>query len=167
MVDETSEVWKNAGQSRIVLQRYGANANERRHEMIGGGRTFTISTPERQLNQNLAASPELDVFCNGMLVPVQLPDDADEEVVNNPNHLRDEQLPALFKLNLRTFEKRVEQISNSAVLERLLEMAPDRDATVRQVAMIQARIDGLSPRGTSAVALDETGEAKIRPVTPR
>lgn len=166
MADDVTEIWKNAGESRIVLQRYGTN-NERRHEMIGGGRTFTISTAERQLNQNLAAGPELDVFMNGMLIPVQLPADIDEDVANNPNHLRDEQLPALFRLQWRAFGKRIDQISNTAVLERLLEIAPERDATVRQTEVIKTRIAALAPGGSTAVSIDEKGEARIRPVTPR
>lgn len=160
---EDLEVWKNAGQARIVIQRLSSDGP--RHEMIAGGRTFTISPRERQLNQNLAATPGLDVFANGMLFPVELLEATEDTVRTNPNHLSDDQLPALFKLHYRTFAKRMSEISNPIVLERLLTIAPEH-ATIKQLEMIKERIAELCPE-QKPPEVDDSGEPKIRAVTPR
>lgn len=160
------EVWKNATKSQIVLLRNGGPGGAPRHEMITGERTFSISPDERRMNQNMAANPELDVFCNGMLQPVQLLEETEPEMTENPNHIPDDQLPRFFKLHYRTFDKRVQEISNPIVLQRLIEIGPDQDATVRQIELVQTRLREVSP-GVGPRDMDEEGMPKIKPVTPR
>ena len=159
------EIWKNSTMSQVVIQRTAANGI--RHEIITGGRSFSISPEDRRMNQNLAASDTLDVFANGMLHPVKLDEDTEPEVVENPNHISDEQLPGFFKLHYRTFEKRINEISNPIVLQRLLEIGSTHDATVRQMEMVKARHDVLLPPLSAPEVDDSDGMPRIKPVTPR
>lgn len=162
---EGQEVWKNATQAQIVLQR-SAGQGLIRHELITGGRTFTITAEERRMNQNLAANEMLDCFSNGALIPLKLPPETEVEIKENPNHIADDQLPQFFKLHWRTFEKRIDEISNALVLEQLLEIGPEKDATVKQMSVIQARLDVLHPT-TAPRDTDGDGMPRIKPVTPR
>lgn len=160
------EVWKNATKSQIVLLRHGGPGGAPRHEMITGDRTFSISPEERRMNQNMAANPDLDVFCNGMLQPVQLLEETEAEMTENPNHIPEEQLPRLFRLHHRTFDKRIQEISNPIVLQRLIDIGPDQDATVRQIELIQTRLNQVNPP-LDGRDVDEEGMPKIKAVTPR
>lgn len=160
------EVWKNATASQIVLLRQGGPGGQTRHEIISGERTFSISPEERRMNQNMAANPELDVFNNGMLQPVKLLEDSEPEMLDNPNHIGEDQLPRLFKLHYRNFDKRISEISNPIVLQRLIDISAAQDATIRQVETIKARLDAIQPP-MDGRGLDEEGMPKIKPVTPR
>jgi hypothetical protein len=159
------EVWKNATQAQIVVVRNTPSGHPR-HEVIVGGRNFSISAEDRMMNQNMSATPELDVFANGMLQPVKLPEGTDPHIMENPNHIPDDQLPDFFKLHYKVFPKRLSEITNPVVLERLLSIAEEQDATVKQISAIRARLDELNPPQPEP-DLDETGVVKIKPVTPR
>jgi hypothetical protein len=164
-MEAVQEIWKNSTQSKIFVARHGPNSTIR-HELVAPGRNFTITVDERRMNQNLAANDSLDIFSNGWLQPVQLPEETASEIADNPNHIPDEQLPGFFKLHYKTFAKRLEQITNPAVLERLREIGPENDATVKQIDQIQARINEINPP-PAAAALDEMGLPRVKPVTPR
>lgn len=163
---QAQEIWKNATEAQVVIVKHGPNGTTR-HELVIGGRTFTLSTDERRMNQNLAYDPVQDIFSNGMLQPVKLPEEASEEVLGNPNHIGDDELPKFFKLHYRTFNKRLDEITNTAVLHRLLNIGPGHDATVRQMEQIQARLDALNPILKKGEPLDDDGLPRIKPVTPR
>jgi hypothetical protein len=164
---ETQEVWKNSIPGSIVIQRSSPNGIVR-HELIASQRSFSISPEDRRMNQNLAANSDLDMFANGMLQPVNLPDTTEPELLENPNHIPDSQLPAFFRMQIRTFTKRIETITNQAMLERLKELGPGQDATVRQMEMIQARLDAVSPKlNPGEDETDEQGFRRVRPVSPR
>jgi hypothetical protein len=164
---EAQEIWKNATQAQVVIQRSAPNGLVR-HELITAGRAFTLSSEDRRMNQNLAANEDLDVFSNGTLQPIKLPEDTEPELLTNPNHVADEELPQLFRLQIRTFTKRIAAISNVPMLQRLAELGPGQDATVRQMAVIQERLDEVSPKINPAdIETDEQGMRKIRAVTPR
>jgi hypothetical protein len=161
------EVWKNAGHAQIVVLRNGPNGLPR-HELITGMRTFSISPEDRRMNQNMAADPKLDVFSNGMLQPINLPEDTEPEVTDNPNHLSDAQLPSLFRTQIRTFTKRVETISNPALLNRLIEIAPGHDVTMRQMEVLKGRLAQVAEKvNPDHIETDEQGMRKVNPVTPR
>lgn len=164
---EIQEVWKNATVGQVVIQRSSPNGLVR-HELITGERTFSISPDDRRMNQNLAANSDLDLFANGTLQPVNLPEDTEPGLLENPNHIPDSQLPSFFRLQIRTFTKRIEAITNMAMLERLRELGPGQDATVRQMEVIGARLAEVSPRvNPPEEETDSQGMRRVRPVTPR
>lgn len=163
--EQQLELWKNPGLAQVVIQRVGANGQVR-HELISGGRNFSITPADRRMNQNLAANAELDVFANGVLQPVQLLEDTEVGVSENPNHLGGD-ISGVFRLHYKTFQKRVEEITNPVLLQQLLDMAEEADATIRQVSVIRARLDVVAPPVDRPTDVDATGVPKIKPVTPR
>jgi hypothetical protein len=164
------ETWKNATLGRVVLKKYNQRG-ELSDEMVGGGRVFHISPKERRINQEMAANSDLDMFKNGQLTPVRLIDTEEDakELASNPNAMSETEMHELFKGNWKTFDARVQQVSNAVTLQRMLQVASEMDATLRQVEVVKARLEEIAPSEiteiTPAGSVDErTG---LRPVTPR
>jgi hypothetical protein len=120
------------------------------HELVHGGGAFTLSKEERLLNMDRAANADLDVFRNGTLVPVRLIDGDEEaaEIASNPNLLTEDDMKLLFKAHWKTFENKVQEISNPLTLQRMLELAEDEEmgATIKQQKTVKARLDEVSPQ---------------------
>lgn len=148
MSEQKYEIWRNAIRGSI-----GVKKTDRRGELVSeiirGGERFQISTEDRLLNSEWAATTDLDVFKNGMLTPVKLLDGTEDakEIASNPNLIGETDMAALFSAHWKTFEAKLGQITNVATLERMLAMAEseDLDATVRQVQSIRSRISELNP----------------------
>lgn len=147
------EVWQNMGQGRVVLKKFDSRGRVT-HEIISGGKTVHLTPEERVLNQEEAASEELDFFKNGFLAPVRLLDESDlAETADNPNIMSEEDIRTLFrtKSNWKKFDETVQGVSNVILLDRMLKMAEAEDATVRQVRKIHERISEISPNSVTDV----------------
>lgn len=163
------ETWKNNGAGRHFLKTLNSKG-EFTDLRIDGNKTFHISPEDRRINQEIAANEELDMFKNGAFSPVRLieSDEDTQEIASNPNLMTEDDMKAIFKGNWKVFDKQVADISNSRTLDRLLEVAHDIDATVRQVDAIRSRQQKLSPVDEEVVS-DKMGRydgVTIRPVTP-
>lgn len=141
---QTHETWRNATKGRVVIVLLDA-AGQKRHDIIGSLRTFQITPAERMMNQHIAASEKQDAFLNGTLQPVALIPGlpAHEQARATPNHVKDGEMEDLFSVDYGTFEVRIGEIENETALRSLLTMAndPATDAKVRQVKIIQDRLD--------------------------
>lgn len=152
------ETWKNVAKGPIELIKLDPRGNER-GELIEGGRVFTISREERQINQDRCVAADMDWFTNGRLAPVRIPvrilngDEEDFDLASYPNVIADADLESMFAEHWRTFEKRIAEITNPVTLQRILDLAHDKDATVRQVKTIQDRMKEVDP-----TAFPEPGE---------
>lgn len=181
MADEVSEYesWQNATLGRVVVTKLDGRG-QKRHDLIGPGKTFHITPLERRMNQELAASEELDVFLNGVLQPVRLLEDAEdfEHLKSNPNHISEDDVRSIFKLKLPQFVARLGEIGNPAALERLMEIARSEevDATLRQFEAIQTRLAEVSPSiysqgqpelAPTAASPNAGPPSGIKAVTPR
>lgn len=140
------EVWKNQAAGRVVVKKRGEYGVEV-DEMVNGGKTLHISKADRRMNQERAASPALDVFTNGMLAPLEVGDSA-AEFTQNANLLTEDDMRALVRSHPKTFEKKLGEISNQVVVNRLLQIAREEDCTVRRVEAIEARLEAVSPINT-------------------
>lgn len=166
------EVWMNATRGRVQVRKHDARGRLGA-ELIGAGRRVAISTEDRVINQEMAASEELDIFLNGALQPVRLLDDADETTqIASPNHLTEDEMRSLFKAKWQVFDARVRDLSNAATLHRMLELAEEIDATVRQVKVLEERLGEVNPveitEIQSAGRTDSLRQnAGLKPVTPR
>lgn len=151
------EVWQNSGYSTICLNKFDSRGNIIR-EQIPGKRKVMLTPEERRLNQEVAATDQLDFFQNGMLVPVRLLDSEEDtqKLQANVNAMSETAMKALFKSQKPAFTAKLDEISNVITLRRLLEVATEVDASIRQVEAIQARIDNLSPRVTE-VGVQQVG----------
>jgi hypothetical protein len=147
------ETWRNETRGRVGVVRFDRRG-ELTHELIRGGGTVYLTPDERALNQDRAATEQLDVFKNGTMVPVKLLDSSENaaEILANPNLKSEQDLRDLFKLQWKKFEVEVGKISNETTLNRLKDIAREGDATIKQVSVIEARLAEVNP----SVAVDVT-----------
>lgn len=159
------ELWKSNAAGRVVVRKMGQYGVET-EEMVEGFRTLHISEADRKLNQERAASDDLDVFKNGMLSPIRLGDSA-AEFADNPNHLTESDMRELVKAHPKTFAKRISEITNPVLIGRLLEVAREEDCTMSRLELLQARMEDVDPVKTVKIqshAPDERQSSTI-PVT--
>lgn len=148
-MENEKETWRNATKGRVaVLKHNGRGVLD--HELVSGGKTVLLTQAERIINQDMAATEELDVFKNGTMVPVRLLDTTEDakEIASNPNLKSEQDLRDMFKLQWKKFETEVAEISNLTTLLRLKEIAQEGDATVRQVNVIESRIADVDPNAS-------------------
>lgn len=183
MPESDVETWKNASAGKVwvwVHDRTGKRTD--RH--LTSGSKIQITPLDRQLNQEMAANAELDPFRNGILVPVRLVETAEDfaDIEGNPNHITEDEVVELFNAPWKTFDKRVGEISNLSTINRMVALAqgdetnaagePLVEATMRQVKVLQARLDALaSPAeaqfaGPKAGAPESTDGPGVGAVTP-
>ncbi len=140
------EIWQNStAGTRFVVKL--DHKGDFKHEGVRSGQKVVLSTEERQINMERAASPKLDPFTNGSFTPVKLADGTEDahEIASNPNLKSEAELRALFKLQWQKFDKEISSISNPHALERLREIAEEEDATVRQMRAIEDRVSEVNP----------------------
>ena len=167
MADQTEEkeVWKSGVPGIVGIIKFNRHGEAVR-ERVRPGQVVQLTKEEREFNQEKASSPDLDVFKNGMLVPVKLFDTtAQAELAENPNLMAESDMEALFKANWKVFDAKVSAITNEIALNRLLAIAESQDATVRQVNTIQDRIKALQP--AKEEPRENEREGAFKPMTPR
>jgi hypothetical protein len=168
------ESWRNATLGTHFISRLDHRGEMVRVEQIGPGRTFHLTPEERRINSERTASEDLDVFRNGFFEPVRLLDDSEEarELASNPNVMSESDMRALVKVHPKTFDARLQAITNGMTLERLAAIALDEDVTVKRMRMIQGRLAEVSPSLAVTVqsTVDYSSDRKPvfgQPVTPR
>lgn len=161
---EELETWQSNIKGRVVVSRRGEYGVER-DEMVPGGKKLHITPSDRRMNQERAATPELDVFSNGMLVPIQI-GEAASEFASNPNLLTEDDIREIVKGHPKTFEKRLSEIKNLSIVEKMLDIAKEEDCTVKRVEAIQARQDELSPINTVKIQSVAPDERQTTAFTP-
>lgn len=145
------ETWRSTIEGEIWLKQWDRRGDEIATR-VQAGKEIRILPEERKLNQDLTAEDYLDPFMNGMLVPVQLVETADdfEELQGNPNHLTENDMRGLLDdpKAIDALKAGLEPVTNSATLARLLAIAedPETDATLRQVSAIRDRLQQLQQR---------------------
>jgi hypothetical protein len=141
------ETWKNATQGTVYVLK-SDRRGDLEHERVRSGGTILLTPDERAINQDKAANDGLDIFKNGIMVPVRLLDSTEDKaaIESNPNLKTEDELRAMFKLQWKKFEAEVSEISNVTTLNRLRQIAMEGDATVRQVNVIESRIADVDSR---------------------
>jgi hypothetical protein len=140
------ETWQNIGRSRFVLKKFTAKG-DLMGEIINGGRKFHVTTRERHINSEMSANKQMDPFQNGMFAPVQLLDSTDdlEQIASNPNLMGESDMVDLVRGRVDGLRKRLAEVENTVVLDRLQEVAAEQDASISKVEAIKSRIAELSP----------------------
>jgi hypothetical protein len=167
-VEAELEVWRNAARGLAVIKKFGV-MGQIIEEQVQGGKTVHLTPKERRLNQEKAADDSLDVFKNGMLVPVHLIDSEEdtEELQANTNAMSESAMKALFRSQMPTFKAKIAEISNPTSLQRLVEVCGEVDGSVRQLETIQARLAEVSPQVTEVLGAQSIGGAGIGTQAPR
>lgn len=145
-VNDKKEMWRSSVAGMLGVIKYDPRGNEY-CEVVRSGQVLAITTEERMLNQERAATEAKDFFKNGSLTPVKLLDDAEdlEDIAANPNLISEEDMKALFTSNWKIFDAKVDGISNVGTLKKMIAIANEGEATVRQVNKLGQRLADLSP----------------------
>lgn len=140
------ETWENVSRSRFVLKKF-SQTGALTGQMIKGGAKFHVSTKERQINQEIAATKKLDPFLNGTFSPVRLLETTEdaEEIASNPNTIGEEEIVKLVKGPVAALRSRLAEMENLITIERVLEVAKGADVTVSKLEAIEARITEVRP----------------------
>lgn len=88
------EVWKNVTKGMRWFTRFNMQGVET-DGRVQGGRTFTLTPFERQVNQEKAANNELDLFRNGTFIMVRGANDTIEEEIRSSSSLTQSELSDL------------------------------------------------------------------------
>lgn len=154
MADQNNvETWKNPTEGRVWVNRLDHRGEPKRVEIIGPGRTFHLTPAERRMNQEMAYSPDLDLFTNGTLAPIRLigTDEAEAAAfATNPNLMTEGDMRALVAKPKRggtsdAFTERLGELRNVATLQRLLALAREEDAPLSRVEAIESRLGEVAP----------------------
>lgn len=145
---DDKEVWlnPNAGYRYVEQQNF---KGEMAAVEIAPGQKFTISTFDRMINQERTIKKEDDMFTNGTFSRVKLIDTAEDyaELAENPNIMSDSDLESMFSLTTAAFKKKLQEIENTRVIERLQRLSEKESlkASVAQQNALKARLDEVDP----------------------
>jgi hypothetical protein len=90
------EVWKNTATGTRWYISFDLQGRETT-KTVQGGRTFTLSTFERQINQERAVSSKMDLFRNGTFVLAKGSEDTEVAEIESPNSLTDAEIAELVQ----------------------------------------------------------------------
>lgn len=137
------ELWKNTASGMrwyVAFDLQGRQATK----TVQGGRTFTLSTFERQINQEQAADPEQDLFRNGTFVLAKPSDETDEAEIFSPNALTDAEVESIVQDvvhgDLKIGEV-IEDIDSGVTLHRLWEALVLEDAPSSVIKTVKKKKD--------------------------
>ena len=150
MSEEEKETWKAVSNVRFGIIKFDRLGNPVRTS-VKPGDTVTLSVEERLYNQDRAAghrrgAEAVDPFKNGNLKPVKLVETAEDyaEVADNPNHMNDDDIKAMLKIKVADFKKRIDEIDNPSLLQRIKEIA-DENPDLVTVGKLRHLDDKLEP----------------------
>lgn len=88
------EVWKNVAKGMRWYTRFDVAGRETDGK-VNGGRTFTLTPFERQINQEKAANSDLDLFRNGTFVLIRPGEETNEEEIRSSSALTQAEVESL------------------------------------------------------------------------
>lgn len=147
------ETWKNPTAGRVWVKRLDHRGELAKTEIVRSGGVFHLTTAERELNQELAVSEDLDLFANGTLTPIRLIEGtaAAREFATNPNLITEEDMKGLVKTRSKdAFVERLAAIKNPATLQRLAALSREEDAPLSKVEAIEARLQEVTNPAVAA-----------------
>jgi len=155
-----TETWRNQGNGSVwvwIADRFG----HYKDQTVRAGGKIQITPDDRRYNQERAADDSLDIFSNGTLVPVRLIEGSEDarEIAANPNLISESDMVVLFSLEPGEFDKKLADITNPVVLQKLVAMSEDEevDASLRQAKRIAARLTEVTDKAKREEPEDTTG----------
>lgn len=147
MADPKIETWKNTSQGLKWYRCFDIQGRETTKTVKGGG-TFTLTTQERQLNQEIAV-PSLDLFRNGTFVLRKESEQTNPDEISSPDSLTDAQIESIYREVTHGDEKLadyLQSIHSLVTLQRMLEIfIAEEDTKETDVKAIKARMLDLNP----------------------
>lgn len=137
------EVWKNQAAGMrwyTILDRQGREVGK----TVQGYRTFTLTAFDRQINQDMAASPEQDLFRNGSFVLIKKAADTQMDEIESPDSFTDQELTTLIHEVLakdKTIEEVIFPVESPLTLGRLMEELVIEDAPKSYIDAVREKKD--------------------------
>lgn len=137
------EVWKNTAAGLRWFKKHDRVGKES-SGLVRGGRTFTITPFDRQVNQDMAATPEQDLFRNGTFYMVKAAEDTNVDEIQSPDALTEGEVLAL-SLDIMGSPERVDyflkEVRSPIALGRVLEQLVVDDAPKEAVQYVRDKRD--------------------------
>lgn len=136
---ETVEVWKNSANGPRWFTKFDVQGRES-DKVIPGGRTFSLTTFERQVTQEKAASADLDLFRNGTFILVKPANDTNEQEFESTQSVTDSQLTELaleIKAEPDKLEQVLEGFTSPITIYRFMEQLVAEDAPDRVIKKVK------------------------------
>lgn len=165
------EIWKNTTHGMRWCKQHDRGGNEVT-KIVNSKRTFSITPLDRQLNQDIAATAELDLFRNGTFVLVKEADDTNHDEIQSPDSVTDDEIAALVMEvlgNPEGVDHYLKGINSPVALNRIYDqfVADDVDKSVIEyVKMKRAKFDP-SARVEATREVVSTPEEEPKVETPR
>jgi hypothetical protein len=171
MPDETLEVWKNTTHGMRWCKYHDRSGNENTR-IVNSKRTFSITPLDRQLNQDIAATPQLDLFRNGTFELVREAGDTNLEEIQSSDSLTENEVIALSVETLGSPEKvdyYLRDIRSPIALNRVLDQYVADDVDKSAIEYVKAKIAKFDPSVRAAVVHEQVTEPVEEPEvkTPR
>lgn len=148
MAEQAVEVWRNTAAGTRWFRAFDVRGAETT-KLVQGNRTFTLTTMERQLNQDRVASPEQDLFRNGTFVLSKASEQTILDEVESPNSKTDAEIDEIVRELIHgegfTLAQALEGIDSLNTVQRIMEGLILEDASVSMVDDIKARMRELDP----------------------
>jgi hypothetical protein len=165
------EIWKNTTNGMRWCKQHD-KAGAEGTKIVQGQRTFSITPLDRQLNQDIAANAELDLFRNGTFVLVRAADDTDEDEIQSPDSVTEGEIAALsmeVTAEPALVDKLLKGINSPVALSRILEQFVVDDVpkeVIEYVKMKKAKFDpSVTPSAVRTVVAQAEPDAPV--TTPR
>jgi hypothetical protein len=147
-VHSTIETWRNTQAGMRWYISFDLQGRETT-KTVNGYRTFTITTFERQVNQERAATPEQDLFRNGGFVLVRGSSDTKEDELGSPNAITDADITdAVLQVigGSETIEAVMEGIDSPFTMNRYLEQLVVEDAPKEAIEYVKKLLEEKEPQ---------------------
>jgi len=141
------EVWANTAAGKRYYVSLDITGREI-HKVVNGKRTFSITSFERQLNQERAADTDLDMFRNGTFVLQREAEGTNKEEVSSPNSYTDKEIDQLVRdsiLDKDILDSALEKIDSSVTIGRIMDSMVIEDAPAELVATTRAAWAKIDP----------------------
>lgn len=171
MAEKTVEVWKNTSPGLCWYVGFDTRGAEKAH-LVQGYKTFTLTTLERQMNQEKAASPEQDLFRNGTFVLAKGSEETEQDEIASPNAMTDAEIADLVRELIHgdsvDVGEALAEVTSLVTVKRIKDELVLEDAPASIIAAVDAKARELNPaapveRQVVATAPTSTGTTTKRP----
>lgn len=165
MATASVEIWKNTAPGMRWMTTINALGNDT-SKVVRGLQTFNLTTLERQMNQEKAASRKQDLFRNGCFVLVKAGKDTNLSEIESTDSLTDIELTQMaheIQAGNTTVQDVMAPIASPQTMARLRETLVLEGASVSDVQTAKERIAELEggPEVRRAAAAGGDGASRI------
>jgi hypothetical protein len=165
------EVWKNTAHGMRWCRQHDRSGSEMT-KIVQAGRTFSITPLDRQLNQDMAATPNQDLFRNGTFLLVKEADDTNADEIQSPDSITEYELIALSQEIMGSPERIdhfLKDIRSPVALNKVIEQLVLDDVDKEAIAYVKMKKAKFDPSVKAEVTREVVRKADPEPnvTTPR